>query len=174
MKRSFSWQAGSDHPDVECGVRGVRGRAEPESATVLIVDDDARLRNSVRDLLLAYGFRCISADSGGQALEILSGQSIDLMLLDLNMPEMDGQQVLTRVAEHFPETAVIVLSGESTFESATEALRRGALDFLRKPCAPDELYRVLKSVLHKRGLEQEVQAMQRRLEASEQRYRGPG
>jgi diguanylate cyclase (GGDEF)-like protein/PAS domain S-box-containing protein len=170
MKSSVSWLTGNG-PDAECSDAEVEGSAEAESATVLIVDDDARLRHSVRDLLLAYGFRCHSADSGGQALEMLSEREIDIMLLDLNMPGMDGQQVMVQAAERFPETAVIVLSGETTFESATEALRRGALDFLRKPCAPDELYRVLNSVLHKRDLEHEVQVMQRRLEASEQRYR---
>ncbi len=79
--------------------------------------------------------------------------------------------MLQQVAERFPDTGVVVISGETTFESATEVLRRGAQDFLRKPYEPDELMRVVNNVLHKRRLESNIREVHRRLEASEQRYR---
>ena len=108
------------------------------------------MRASVGDLLQAYGHQCELAAGGEEALGLLSAGSIDLMLLDLNMPGIDGYQVMREVKERYPDTDVIVVSGETTFESATEALRCGAQDFLRKPYAPEELIRIVSNTLRKR------------------------
>ncbi|MCB1860698.1 MAG: EAL domain-containing protein [Gammaproteobacteria bacterium] len=138
---------------------------------VLVVDDEVRMRSSVGDLLQAYGHQCELAAGGEEALGLLSTGSIDLMLLDLNMPGIDGYQVMREVKENYPDTDVIVVSGETTFESATEALRCGAQDFLRKPYAPEELIRIVGNTLRKRSLERNIRDMNRCLEASEHRYR---
>lgn len=179
MKTSVSWLGTSFNPwgeqhhgEVKPGVDS-KARvtiADSAAATILIVDDNTRMRQSVRDLLLAYGHNCLLA-AGEEAFELLSQHNVDLMLLDLNMPGMDGYQVMQQVGEHFPNLDIIVLSGETTFESATEVLRLGAQDFLRKPYVPDELLRVLGNVLHKRCLEHNIREVQLRLKASEQRYR---
>ena len=145
--------------------------SDDSGSKVLVVDDEVRMRASVGDLLQAYGHRCELAAGGEEALGLLSTGGIDLMLLDLNMPGIDGYQVMREVKEHYPETDVIVVSGETTFESATEALRCGAQDFLRKPYAPEELLRIVGNTMHKRGLERNIRDMHRCLEASEHRYR---
>jgi len=171
MKAAMSWLGASFGSQIEHSHGGVNKTAESDEATVLVVDDEARMRKSVCDLLKAYGYHCQLANGGEQALELLSRKEIDLLLLDLNMPGMDGYQVMQQVQDGYPDTDVIVVSGETTFESATEALRLGALDFVRKPYQPDDMIRALSNVLHKRHLEKNIREMNRCLEASEQRYR---
>ena len=171
MKTSVSWLGASYGPLDDQRQGEVPETAENKETTVLVVDDEPRMRESVRDLLDAYGYTCLLAGSGREALRRLDERPVDLMLLDLNMPEMDGFQVMQQVRKRHPDTDVVVVSGETTFESATEALRQGAQDFLRKPYAPDELSRVIGSVVHKRRLERNIHEVHRRLEASEQRYR---
>jgi diguanylate cyclase (GGDEF)-like protein/PAS domain S-box-containing protein len=144
---------------------------ESTASTILVVDDDVRMTQSVRDLLAAYGYSSMTAGGGEEALRVLAEHDIDLMLLDLNMPGVDGYQVMRQVSEHHPGTDIVVISGETTFESATEALRNGAQDFLRKPYAPDRLIQILNGVLHKQRLEQNIREVNQRLEASEHRYR---
>lgn len=152
------------------------GKDAPELAAnqtplILIVDDDPRMRQSVVDLLSMYDYNCLLASGGQEALDALSQQPIDLLLLDLNMPGMNGQHVLEQVKKDYPDTDVIIVSGETTFDNATQALRQGAEDFIRKPYVPSELIRVLGNVLDKRNLRQKVEKMHRYLEASEHRYR---
>ncbi|MCP5418513.1 MAG: EAL domain-containing protein [Chromatiaceae bacterium] len=171
MTTSASWLGARFGPLSEECHGEVAGPTEDSRFTVLVVDDDARMRASVGDLLDAYGHQCQLAASGREALELLSAGGIDLLLLDLNMPGIDGYQVMHEISEHYPDTDVIVVSGETTFESATEALRCGAQDFLRKPYAPEELIRVINNTLRKRTLERKMRRMHRCLEASEHRYR---
>lgn len=155
---------------------GSLGKDAPEltanqTPLILIVDDDPRMRQSVVDLLSMYDYKSQLASNGQEALDVLSKQRIDLLLLDLNMPGMNGQYVLEQVKKDYPETDVIIVSGETTFDNATQALRQGAEDFIRKPYVPSELIRVLGNVLDKRSLRQKVEKMHRYLEASEHRYR---
>jgi diguanylate cyclase (GGDEF)-like protein/PAS domain S-box-containing protein len=171
MKTSVSWLEASYGAQCDHRHGEAPETAEHNDITVLVVDDERRMRQSVRDLLMAYGYTCLLADNGQKALQILEEKMVDLLLLDLNMPEMNGYQVMQQVKRSHPNTDVIVVSGETTFESAAEALRQGAQDFLRKPYAPDELSRVVGNVVHKRRLEQNLHEVNRRLEASEHRYR---
>lgn len=147
------------------------GLAANQTPLILIVDDDPGMRQSVLDLLSIHDYNCQLASSGPDALEVLSQQPIDLMLLDLNMPGMSGQHVLEQVKSNYPGTDVIIVSGETTFDNATQTLRHGAEDFVRKPYVPSELIKVLANVLDKRNLRQKVEKMHRYLEASEHRYR---
>ncbi|MFO7982681.1 MAG: EAL domain-containing protein [Desulfuromonadales bacterium] len=139
--------------------------------SILIVDDDPGMRKSVQEMLAAYGYDCLSADGGKKALEFLGRQHIDLLLLDLSMPGIDGYQVLDSVRENHSGTAVIIVSGQTSFDSATLAMRSGAQDFLRKPYVPDELVRAVENVLQKRSLEQNVKKIHQELKNSEQRHR---
>ncbi len=142
-----------------------------EKPTILVVDDDARMLQSVKELLNMHGYSCTTVDGGKAALKLLAQQEIDLMLLDLNMPDVDGHQVMQEVKTHFPATDVIVVSGRTSFDNTTQALRLGAQDFLRKPYLPDELVKAIKNVLRKRFLERELEEVQEKLKASEQAHR---
>ena len=171
MTTSASWLGARFSAPIDQRQGEVADTSENSGSKILVVDDETRMRESVGDLLEAYGHQCELSASGEAALGLLATGNIDLMLLDLNMPGIDGYQVMREVKEHYSETDVIVVSGETTFESATEALRCGAQDFLRKPYAPAELIRIVSNTLRKRSLEQSVRAMHSCLEASEHRYR---
>ena len=171
MTTSASWLGARFSPLIDERHGEVADTSDNAGSKVLVVDDEVRMRSSVGDLLQAYGHQCELAAGGEEALGLLSTGSIDLMLLDLNMPGIDGYQVMREVKENYPDTDVIVVSGETTFESATEALRCGAQDFLRKPYAPEELIRIVGNTLRKRSLERNIRDMNRCLEASEHRYR---
>ncbi len=171
VKSAISWLGTSYGPEIEQSTQRAVDNMEATASTILVVDDDIRMTQSVRELLAAYGYSSITAGGGEEALRVLAEHDIDLMLLDLNMPGVDGYQVMRQVSEHHPGTDIVVISGETTFESATEALRNGAQDFLRKPYAPDRLIQILNGVLHKQRLEQNIREVNQRLEASENRYR---
>lgn len=139
--------------------------------TILVVDDEVRMRESVRDLLEAYGHASIAAADGHIALDLLRKLPIELILLDLNMPEISGLEFLELVKDEFPEVDVVIVSGEATFDNATEALRQGVSDFLRKPYSPVELLGIIENVQKKRVLERNFKQIHQKLEASEYRYR---
>ena len=100
---------------------------------VLVVDDDPAIRASFRDVLEHAGHRVKESPTGGDALESLGESPVDVVLLDLGMPGMSGLDVLERVGELAPDTAVIVVTGEATVQNAHRAGQRGAFDFIEKP-----------------------------------------
>ncbi len=145
-----------------------QGRSTP---SVLVVDDDDTMRASVEALLQLHNYNCLAANGGASALDILKEASIELVLLDLNMPGVDGYQVMHEIHSRFPDTDIIIVSGESSFNSATLALRYGAEDYLRKPYIPDELIVSIENVLKKRRLKSQFRQLHGELEASEERFR---
>ncbi len=124
---------------------------QEHNLSILVADDDRRMRESLRDLLNVYGMQCSLVEDGQQALDLMDKQNIDLVLLDIQMPKRDGMQVLKHIHKQFPETDVIILSGEASFENARSALRMGALDFLNKPYNPAELLSLINSLSDKRN-----------------------
>ncbi len=136
-------------------------------ASVLIVDDEPRARASLKEMLRLAGYEATLAEGGQEAVDLLSERPFDLILLDLNMPDLDGHGVMAFINEHKIDCDVIVVSGETSFDHATQALRRGAQDFLRKPYAPDELLQAISNTLERRKLKQENSSIQQRLEESE-------
>ena len=122
--------------------------------SVLVADDDLRVRESLRDLLEVYDFQCQLAEDGQQALDCLAHHFYDLVLLDLKMPNVNGHQVLQEIYQHYHNTGVIILSGDASFENAREAFRMGACDFLNKPYDPNELIELIYSCAKKDTTEQ--------------------
>jgi DNA-binding NtrC family response regulator len=100
---------------------------------VLVVDDDAAIRDSLRRVLEHAGHVVSEAESGDRALEMLEEKPVDAVLLDINMPGIDGLDALERIREMAPDTGVIVVSGEATIANAIKAGQRGAYDFIVKP-----------------------------------------
>lgn len=115
--------------------------------TVLVIDDDEFVRVSLEHLLRAHGYEVITAAGGQEALERIEREVPDLVLTDLRMPGMDGLEVLCRAKGRFPHMAVILLTGYSTLESAIQALRYGADDYLLKPCREGELLERIQAAL---------------------------
>ena len=110
-----------------------------DRARILVVDDEEAMRDASRQVLAPEGFVLEEASSGDAAVELLSRESFDLVILDLKMPRVDGMEILRRIQEESPDTAAIVITGYPSVESAVEAMKLGAADFLPKPFTPDVL-----------------------------------
>ncbi|MFO8100148.1 MAG: sigma-54 dependent transcriptional regulator [Salinibacter sp.] len=111
--------------------------------TILVVDDEASIRRTLREILEYEDFEVDEAADGKKALAALREQSYDLVLLDVKMPEVDGMEVLKTIAEEMEDLPVVMISGHGTIETAVEATKLGAYDFIEKP--PD-LNRLLVTV----------------------------
>ncbi|MCB1770843.1 MAG: PAS domain S-box protein, partial [Candidatus Competibacteraceae bacterium] len=144
---------------------------ENEILSILVVDDELGLLVSLEQLLKMQGHRVTIAASGVQALTHLAEIRYDLLLLDLAMPGVSGARVLDFIVERSLDIAVIVISGTTSVIEATSAMRRGAIDFLRKPFGPEELLGSVANAAHKLALERANRCMSQRLEASERLHR---
>jgi len=112
---------------------------------VLLVDDQLDFINGLARLLMVefQDFQVLTADGGKAALALLDKSSVDLLITDLQMPEMNGLQLMTEIQRRHPAIKVIILTGFGTIEKAVEAVRLGAYDFLTKPVSSDQLYRTV-------------------------------
>jgi two-component system nitrogen regulation response regulator NtrX len=124
-------------------------------ARILVVDDEEGIRKILRQVLEYEGHEVRVAGGGGEALSVYSEFRADLSLLDVKMARMDGLEVLDRLREQDPAAVVIMMSGHGNIETAVEATRRGAYDFLEKPLDTDRLLVTIRNALQHRGLEQE-------------------
>lgn len=120
---------------------------------ILIVDDDRNMRISLKDLLEVYTMSSSVAEDGQQAIELLNKHHFDLVLLDINMPNKNGLQVMSEINNKYSHTDIIVLSGETSFENARHALRMGAIDFLNKPFKPSELIDIIHKTIDNKCLQ---------------------
>lgn len=103
---------------------------------ILVVDDELIVRDSLREWLADEGFSVDMADSGQTALSMLSEKRYHLMLTDIKMPGMDGVELLKQAAQYFPELPIVMMTAYATVETAVDALKTGALDYLLKPFDP--------------------------------------
>ena len=117
---------------------------------ILVVDDEEAMRRSLADILRLEGYQVQALSNGISAIEILQRQTFDLLLLDLKMPGMDGMEVLRNVAKVAPDTLVILLTAHGSLESAIEALRRDAYDYILKPTSPAQILKCVSGALAKR------------------------
>ncbi len=128
---------------------------------VLIVDDEEGIRSFISEVLEGEGLRVTQAPDGEAAARLLERESFHLMLTDLKMPRMDGMTLLRKVRAEQPEMEVIVLTAHGTVESAVEAMKLGAFDYLGKPLSgPDELRLMASRALERRRLREGQQRLQ--------------
>ena len=138
---------------------------------ILVVDDEIRMCESVRILLGERNYRIETCPSARDAVAWLENNRCDLMLLDLMMPEMDGFDLLDFVKDRYPDVTVIMMTGHASIESAVEALKRGAHDYLGKPFEHDELVKRVENALDQKRLRTERDIFRNRLAVTEERYR---
>ena len=130
---------------------------------VLVVDDEESLRTVLGMLLRRQGYEVTTVGDGAEALEALSTQSYSVLLSDLRMPNLDGMSLLRRTLELYPEMPVIMLTAHGTVDTAVEALKIGAFDFLSKGCDNDEVLKVVGKAVATRTIrlsEPQMQAVQ--------------
>ena len=112
--------------------------------TILIIDDEKNIREGLGAALEMEGYKIALASDGKAGLERLVKGDIDLVITDLRMPEVSGEQVLAKVTAENPGVPVIVLTGHGSIDSAVDAMRNGAYDFLTKPLNLDQLVLIVK------------------------------
>ena len=138
-----------------------RARASDERARVLVADDEPSILENLREWLSDEGHEVVTVASGDAAFEALAGQDFDIAFLDIRMPGATGLEILERVRTLGSDTAVVIMTAESTFDNTMEAMKRGALDYLRKPFSLAETGVLVTKALRNRALEREVRLLRR-------------
>jgi two-component system nitrogen regulation response regulator NtrX len=137
-------------------------------ARILVVDDEEGIRRVLHQLFEYEDHEVRSAGGGAEAITIYAEFQPDVTFLDVKMARMDGLEALTKIREHDPAAVVIMISGHGTIDTAVEATRRGAYDFLEKPLDTDRLLLVLRNALQQQGLVQENQRLRGEIESRHQ------
>ncbi len=128
---------------------------------ILIVDDEAFIRENLERILAEDGYRTFSAANGDQAIGMVSAEEVDLVLLDLNLGNRSGLDVLRELREIDPQLLVIIITGYGTVESAVEALKLGAYDYIKKPFKADAIHLIVRLALETQNLRREVRHLKR-------------
>ena len=132
---------------------------------ILIVDDDESLRRVTQLQLEEAGFDVITAEDGARALIVIEGETPSLVITDLKMPGMSGLELLTRIRSDHPETIVVIMTAFGTVQTAVQAMKAGAFDYITKPIDYEELVLVASRALEHQRLIEEVHTLRTTLDA---------
>lgn len=133
-------------------------------AAILLIDDEKSIRNVLKDILQHEGYRVEEAADGEQGLKLLAAQSFDLVLCDIKMPKMDGLEVLDQIMLLQPDVPVIMISGHGTIETAVDAVKKGAFDFIAKPPDLNRLLITIRNALDKNTLVKETRVLKKKVQ----------
>ena len=133
-------------------------------ANILVVDDEGIVRDGCMRILGKEDCNVQVAESGNEGLEFIKQKGFDIVLLDLKMPGMSGMEVLRIINEAYPDIIVIVITGYATVESAVEAMKEGAYDYIPKPFTPDQLRIVVRRAIEKKALLREAEYLRQERE----------
>ena len=147
------------------GGPGEQANAPPAAAKVLVVDDQRNMRATTAIVLREAGYAVAEAEDGAAAIHRITAEPFDVVLTDVRMGAVDGMEVLRATLETSPTTQVIVMTAYGTIESAVEAIRRGAYDYIAKPFKEEELLLRVGKALDKRRLLGEVSLLRRDFQA---------
>lgn len=135
---------------------------------ILVVDDELFVRELLSEFLGKQGFEVLLAESGEKALEIANSSAVQIALIDLKMPGMDGIQTLKELKKKNPQILPIIMTGYPTIESAVEALRSGACDYVIKPFKLNELRTSIDRVLKEHRLKYEIDELKDKIKHFEE------
>lgn len=130
-----------------------------DSVVVLIVDDDELVRMTLSVLIGSFGYHCLVAGDGIEAIAVLKSTAVDLVFSDIVMPGMDGLQLLDHIIENYKETDVIISTGYHEKASYSEVIKAGALDFIKKPIDHAELEAKLARAVRERSMMRELERL---------------
>lgn len=142
-----------------------------ENPAVLIVDDEQRMCKGLERLLRRRNYATQTSRTGEEALEKMAGRSYDVYLLDIGLPDIDGIRLMERIVDRWPDAQIIMMTGDASVDTAVMALKRGAVDYLKKPFDPEDLDKTLRNVWKQKQLIESNRSMTERLRFSERRYR---
>ena len=140
-----------------------------ENRRILIIDDERPILLTLEALLTRHGFEIETAATAAAGLKALKNKSPALVLLDLQLPDAEGLQMLDEIKTERPETQVIILTAHDTLANAIESIKRGAYHFISKPYAPEELLSLVEKALEKQSLLRETQTLRKKTEELEKR-----
>ncbi len=141
-----------------------------KSPVILVIDDEESMRDSCSLILTKGGFQAETAENGTIGLEKIKEVKPDLVLVDLKMPGISGMEVLEKTREIDPNIISVVITGYATVDSAVEAMKRGAYDFLPKPFTPEELRLIIRRGLERRKLIIETETLRREKKLMEENF----
>ena len=139
-------------------------------ATIVVIDDDYAMRLSCGKILSKMGLHFEAFEDGARGLSAVGALKPDLVVVDLRMPGISGMEVLSRVREIDPQAIVVVITGYATIDTAVEAMKAGAYDFLPKPFSPDEFRLIVNRALERRQLALESQRSEVERELLKRRF----
>jgi len=131
-------------------------------ARILIIDDERAIRNALREILEYENYQVDDAEDGPSGIELVGKESYDVILCDIKMPQMDGIEVLENI-QKTTDAPVVMISGHGTIETAVEAIRKGAYDFIAKPLDLNRLLITLRNAMDKSRLVTETKALKRKV-----------
>lgn len=136
------------------------------ATTILVIDDERSIRGSIKEILEYEKYKVLEAEDGAAGLRLAKDENIDLVFCDIKMPRMDGMEVLEGIKMLKPELPVIMISGHGNIETAVEALKKGAYDFIEKPVDLNRLLITVRNALDKSNLEAENKTLIKTIKAS--------
>lgn len=136
------------------------------ATTILVIDDERSIRGSIKEILEYEKYKVLEAEDGAAGLRLAKDENIDLVFSDIKMPRMDGMEVLEGIKMLKPELPVIMISGHGNIETAVEALKKGAYDFIEKPVDLNRLLITVRNALDKSNLEAENKTLIKTIKAS--------
>lgn len=130
---------------------------------ILIIDDERAIRKTLNEILSYEGYLVEEAGDGEEGIRMAVEKSFDVILCDIKMPKTDGMEVLDKLKEHKPDTPVIMISGHGTIETAVEAVKKGAFDYIAKPPDLNRLLITIRNALDKNSLVTETKALRKKV-----------
>lgn len=132
-------------------------------SNILIIDDERAIRKTLSEILGYEGFKVDEAADGEEGWKLFSEKNYDVVLCDIKMPKLDGLEFLARASEKLPDVPVIMISGHGTIETAVDAVKKGAYDYVAKPPDLNRLLITIRNALDKNKLSKETRVLKRRV-----------
>src|SRR5215217_2528358 len=132
-------------------------------ASILIIDDEKAIRKTLSEILSFENYKVDEASDGEEGLKKFKEGTYDVVLCDIKMPKLDGLEFLQKATEHNPDVPIIMISGHGTIETAVEAVKKGAYDFIQKPPDLNRLLITIRNAKERNNLVSETKSLKRRV-----------
>ena len=130
---------------------------------ILIIDDERSIRNTLKEILTYEGFEVSEAQDGMEGLKAVEKGKFDVILCDIKMPKMDGIEVLEKIQELAPETPVVIVSGHGNIDTAVEAIKKGAFDYIAKPLDLNRTLVTIRNAMDRSTLVHETKVLKKKI-----------
>ncbi len=130
---------------------------------ILVIDDEKSISNTLKEILTYEGFEVVEAQDGMEGLKFVEKEKFDIILSDIKMPKMDGIEVLEKLQELSPETPVVMISGHGNIDTAVEAIRKGAFDYISKPLDLNRMLVTIRNAMDRSSLVKETKTLKRKI-----------